>query len=48
LPFSRLFQDGKSSDEDMAAIELQPVGWDESPEQTIERFTAMQNSGRPR
>jgi hypothetical protein len=31
LPFSRLYQDGKSSSDDMAAIEVAPIGWIETP-----------------
>jgi hypothetical protein len=46
LPFSRLFQDGKSSSDDMAAIEVAPIGWVESPAQTMQRFADMQNSAR--
>lgn len=46
MPFSRLFPDGKSPSEDVTAIELSPIGWEETPAQTLELFAMMQAEAR--
>lgn len=47
IPFSRLWEDGKASEDDALAIEVAPIAqWIETPKQTLERFEKMQSDAR--
>lgn len=47
IPFSRLWEDGKASEDDGLAIEVAPIAqWIETPKQTLERFEQMQSDAR--